>query len=261
MTLTLPTDSRQPEVRRQLILELLQREGQLSVRAGSEALKVSEVTIRNDFIAMEREGLIQRTWGGAMLRQQNRYEGAFTARLGEQRAAKERIAAAAATYIHDGDTIFLDASTTAYFIAQALGERRNITVITNGMYTALELGPNPAIATIVVGGQVRGDTGSLIGTLSEEMLAKLHVSKGFFSARGLTLAKGLTESTIFESQLKELVIKHVDQVFAVLDTSKIGVNSLTTFCRLAEIDCLITAGENAEAAAAPFRAQMNVVLG
>lgn len=261
MTLTLPTDSRQPEVRRQLILELLQQEGQLSVRAGSEALKVSEVTIRNDFIVMEREGLIQRTWGGAMLRQQNRHEGAFTARLSEQRAEKERIAAAAATYVRDGDTIFLDASTTAYFIAQALKERQHITVITNGMYTALELGPIPAITTIVVGGQVRGDTGSLIGTLSEDMLTKLHVGKGFFSARGLTVAKGLTESTIFESQLKELVIKHVDQVFAVVGTSKIGINSLTTFCPVAEIDTLVTAGENAEAATAPFHPLMDVVVG
>lgn len=261
MALTLATDSRQPEVRRQLLFELLQQEGQLSVRTASEALKVSEVTIRNDFIAMEREGLIQRTWGGAMLRQQNRHEGAFTARLSEQRADKERIAAVAATFIRDGDTIFLDASTTAYFIAEALRERRTITVITNGMYTALELGPNPGITTIVVGGQVRGDTGSLIGTLSEDKLAKLHVSKGFFSARGLTLAKGLTESTIFESQLKELVIKHVDEVFAVLDTSKIGANSLTTFCPTVKIDCLITAGDNAETIVAPFRAQMNVVLG
>lgn len=260
MTGTLPTGSRQPEVRRQHILELLQQEGQLSVLAGSEAFQVSEVTIRNDFIVMEREGLLQRTWGGATLRQQSRHEGAFTARLQEQRADKERIAAVATDCIRDGDTIFLDASTTSYFIAQKLQKRRHITIITNGMYTALELGPHPAITTIVVGGQVRGDTGSLIGTLSEDMLAKLHISKGFFSARGLSLAKGLTESTIFESQLKELVIKHVDEVFAVLDASKIGANSLTTFCPVAEIDHLVTAGEHAEHAVAPFRKQMQVVI-
>ena len=260
MTLVASTE-RQPEVRRQHILELLETENQLSVRACAEALKVSEVTIRNDFIALEREGLIQRTWGGAMLRQQSRHEGAFIARLQEQRAEKELIASAAATLVRDGDTLFLDASTTSYYIAQQLKERRNITVITNGMYTALELGPLAAVTTIVVGGQVRGDTGSLVGTLSEEMLAKLHVGKGFFSARGLTLAKGLTESTIFESQLKELVIKHVDQVFAVLDVSKIGVNSLTAFCPTAEIDCLITAGEHADSAIAPFQPLMQVVLG
>ena len=254
-------DARQPEVRRLRLIELLQGEGQLSVRACSEALGVSEVTIRSDLIALEREGLIQRTWGGAMLRQPGRLEGAFTARLQERRAEKERIATAAAATICDNDTIFLDASTTAYFIAPQLKARRNLTVITNGMYTALELGANAAITTIVVGGQVRGDTGSLVGTLSEELLSKLHMGKGFFSARGLTLAKGLTESTIAESQLKELVIRHVDQVVAVLDGSKIGVNSLTAFCPAGKIARLITAGVDAERAAAPFRALMEVVVG
>ncbi len=261
MTAIYAPDRRQPEVRRLHLLHLLQGEGQLSVRACSEALHVSEVTIRNDLAVLEREGLLQRTWGGAMLRQQLRPEGAFLARLQDQRAAKERIAVAAATYIHDHDTVFLDASTTAYFIAQQVKDRRNLTVITNGMYTALELGPVGTITTIVIGGQVRGDTGSLVGTLSEELLAKLHVRKGFFSARGLTPVKGLMESTIIEGQLKELVIKHVDQVFAVLDGSKLGTTSLTAFCPATTINCLITAGEDAARRAEPFRHAMDVVVG
>jgi DeoR/GlpR family transcriptional regulator of sugar metabolism len=260
MTTTQVPDSRQPEVRRLALLNLLQQQGQLSVRACSEALGVSEVTIRNDLAVLERDGLLQRTWGGAMLRQQLRPEGAFVARLQDQRAAKEQIAVAAAAHIHDNDTIFLDASTTAYFIAQQVKDRRNLSVITNGMYTALELGPVAGITTIVIGGQVRGDTGSLAGTLSEELLAKLHVRKGFFSARGLTLAKGLMESTITEGQLKELVTNHVDQVFAVLDASKLGATSLTAFCPPAAIDYLITAGEDAARAAEPFRQIMNVVV-
>ncbi len=228
MTTNLVRDSRQPEVRRVYLLNRLQHEGRLSVRACSDALGVSEVTIRNDLAVLEREGLLQRTWGGAMPPQQLRPEGSFMARLQEHRSEKERIAVAAAAQVHDHDTIFLDASTTAYYIAQQLKERQDLTVITNGMYTALELGPLPAITTIVIGGQVRGDTGSLVGTLSAELLAKLHVGKGFFSAQGLTLSKGLMESTIVEGQLKELVIKHVDQVVAVLDASKLGSTSLTT---------------------------------
>lgn len=260
MTTAQAPDTRQPEARRLQLLQLLQQAGQLSVRACSEALHVSEVTIRNDLAVLEREGLLQRTWGGAMLRQQLRPEGAFLARLQDHRAAKEQIAVAAAAQINDHDTIFLDASTTAYFIAQQVKDRRNLTVITNGMYTALELGPVAAITTIVIGGQVRGDTGSLVGTLSEELLAKLHVRKGFFSARGLTLGKGLMESTIIEGQLKELVTKHVDQVFAVLDASKLGATSLTAFCPAAAIDYLITAGEDAARAAESYRQVMEVVF-
>ncbi len=261
MAPTQAPDSRQPEVRRLYLLNLLQQEGQLSVRSTSEALGVSEVTIRNDLTLLEREGLLQRTWGGAMQRQQLRPEGAFMARLQEQRDAKERIAVAAARQVHDHDTIFLDASTTAYYIAQQLKERQNLTVITNGMYTALELGPLPAITTIVIGGQVRGDNGSLVGTLSADLLAKLQVGKGFFSARGLTLAKGLMESTIAEGQLKELVINHVDQVVAVLDASKLGSTSLTSFCPVTAIGCLITAGDEAACRAETFHRHMDVVIG
>jgi DeoR/GlpR family transcriptional regulator of sugar metabolism len=242
------------------LLNQLQQDGQLSVRACSEALGVSEVTIRNDLAVLEREGLLQRTWGGAMPRQQLRPEGAFMARLQQHRAEKERIAMAAARQVHDHDTIFLDASTTAYYIAQQLKERQNLTVITNGMYTALELGPLSAITTIVIGGQVRGDTGSLVGTLSADLLAKLQVGKGFFSARGLTLAKGLMESTFAEGQLKELVINHVDQVVAVLDASKLGCTSLTSFCPVNAIACLVTSGDEAARKADAFHRHMDVVL-
>lgn len=261
MSLPQAPDTRQPEVRRLYLLSQLQLDGQLSVRACSEALGVSEVTIRNDLALLEREGLLQRTWGGAMPRQQLRPEGAFMARLQEHHAEKERIAVVAAKQVHDHDTIFLDASTTAYYIAQQLKERKNLTVITNGLYTALELGPLPTIATIVIGGQVRGDTGSLVGTLSADLLAKLQVGKGFFSARGLTRAKGLMESTIAEGQLKELVITHVDQVVAVLDDSKLNSTSLTSFCPVNAIGCLITAGAEAARNAEAFHHLMDVMIG
>ena len=254
------SDYRQPEIRRLYLLERLQQAGQLSVRVCSDALGVSEVTIRNDLAMLEREGLLQRTWGGAMLPRQMRPEGAFMGRLQEHRAEKERIALAAAAQIHHHDTIFLDASTTSYFIALQLKERQNVTVITNGMYTALELGLVPTITTIVIGGLVRGDTGSLTGTLSADLLAKLHVGKGFFSARGLTLTKGLMESTIVEGQLKELMINHVDQVVAVLDASKLGSTSLTTFCPVNAISCLITSGDEAARKAEPFRSHIAEVV-
>lgn len=242
-----------PEVRRDQIMALLQRQGQLTVRGSAELLGVSEVTIRSDLALLEREGLLRRVWGGAVLERPLWPEGSFATRLKQQAAEKERIARAAAALIEDGDTIMLDASTTAYAIARQIAERRNLTVITNGMHLALALGAHPAITTIVVGGQVRGETGSLAGTLAEEMLERLHASKGFFSSRGLTAAKGLTESSIPEGQLKAAMVRHVDRVIAVLDSGKLGLNALTSFCPAAGIGHLITAGPDAEAKSAPLR--------
>ena len=241
-----------PEVRRDQILALLQRSGQITVKACAEQLGVSDVTIRSDFALLEREGLLRRVWGGAVLERPLWPEGSFAARLKDRAAEKERIARAAAALIADGDTIMLDASTSAYAIARQLADRRNLTVITNGMHLALALGAHPAITTIVIGGQVRGETGSLTGTLAEEMLERLHAAKGFFSSRGLTAAKGLTESSIPEGLLKSAMVRHVASVIAVLDSSKLGVNALTSFCPAASIERLITAGPDAAAKSAPF---------
>jgi DeoR/GlpR family transcriptional regulator of sugar metabolism len=241
-----------PEIRRDRLLALLRRQGQISVRGSAEELRVSEVTIRSDLALLERDGLLRRVWGGAVLERPQWPEGSFAARLKERAAEKALIARAAAALVGDGDTVMLDASTTAYAIAMHLTERRSLTVITNGMHLALALGAHPAVATIVVGGQVRGETGSLTGTLAEEMLGRLHAAKGFFSARGLSASKGLTESSIPEGQLKAAMVRHVEQVVAVLDSGKIGVNALTSFCPAARIGRLITAGPDAAARARPL---------
>lgn len=242
-----------PEMRRAQLIALLQRAGQVTVRRCAEELGVSEVTIRSDLALLERDGLLRRVWGGAVLERPLFPEGSFATRLKERAAEKERIARAAAELIADGDTIMLDASTTAYAIARQIADRRDLTVITNGMHLALALGAHPAVTTIVVGGQVRGETGSLTGTLAEEMLDRLHAAKGFFSARGLTAAKGLTESSIPESMLKTAMVRHVDEVIAVLDSSKLGASALTSFCPTAGIGRLITAGPDAEAKCEAFR--------
>lgn len=249
-----------PQMRRDQLVALLQRHGQLTVRACAEQLGVSEVTIRNDLALLERDGLLRRVWGGAVLERPRWPEGSFAARLRERAAEKERIARAAAGLIADGDTIMVDASTTAYTVALRVAERRRLTVITNGMHLALALSAYPGITTIVVGGQVRGETGSLAGTLAEEMLERLHAAKGFFSARGLTPAKGLTESSIPEGLLKAAMVRHVDEVIAVLDSGKLGVNALTSFCPAATITRLITAGPEAEAKSGMFAESFPVTL-
>lgn len=246
--------------RRQRLLDLLQDRGRVSVRLCSDVLGVSEVTIRSDLAALEREGQAERVWGGAVLPQPLRQEGSFASRLRQRQVEKQRIARAAAALINDGDTVMLDASTTAYFIAKQLGDRRNLTVITNGLHVALELGPYAGITTIVIGGQVRGVTGSLVGTIANDVLQKLHAQRGFFSARGLTAEKGLTESTLPEGAIKTLLIEHVAEVVAVLDSSKLGANSLTSFCPIGRVGRLITAGDNAEAKTAPFAALFPVMV-
>ncbi|HEX2916061.1 MAG TPA: DeoR/GlpR family DNA-binding transcription regulator [Chloroflexia bacterium] len=247
------TNLRNVAERRRQLLQLLGERSHLSVREVSEALGVSEVTVRLDFAALEREGQLQRIWGGATLPEPGRKEGTFAARLEIQKAEKQAIAEAAVEMVKDGDTLLLDASTTCFAIAQRLKEqRRDLYIITNGLYTALELANNPNITVVTLGGVVRPGTGSLVGTLGEEVLNRLHASKGFFSAMGMTVQQGLSESNLQESQLKTLMVRHVNQVIAVLDSTKLGRASFTTFCPFEKIDLLITAGQAARELSEPF---------
>ncbi|GAC1384486.1 MAG: DeoR/GlpR family DNA-binding transcription regulator [Herpetosiphon sp.] len=242
--------------RRKSLLSLLAERKQISVAEASNALGVSEVTVRTDFAALEKEGLLQRVWGGATLPGQGRMEGSFATRLQMQDAEKQAIAAAAVEMVRDGETLLLDASTTAFAVAKLLKDRkRDLTIITNGLHAALELSSTSNFTVIVVGGVVRSRTGSIVGPFGEHVLASLHTAKGFFSARGLSIRQGLSEATVQEGQSKALMVEHAEQVIAILDSTKLGRTSLTSFCAIDRIDQVITAGKDAELLAAPFIAR------
>jgi DeoR/GlpR family transcriptional regulator of sugar metabolism len=248
-----------PEERRRVLIETLRREQRINVREISAQLGVSEVTVRLDLDALERDGLAQRVWGGAVLPPGLRHEPSFAARLKQHREEKQRIAATAARLIANGDSIILDASSTAFYLAAHLKQFSDLTVITNGVHLALELAGCEQITTILIGGVVRGRHASLVGTLAEEMLDKLYASKGFFSARGLSVRQGLCERHIQEAQLKTVMAQRVEQVVALLDTSKLDQTSLTSFCPIERVHRVITAGPSKPDALARFAAAGLVV--
>ena len=111
-----------------------------------------------------------------------------------------RIALAASELIRSGQSIFLDASTTAFQIARLIKDREELTVVTNGLYTALELSFCPGITVVVVGGVVRQRSSSLVGGLNQDLLGRLRVDSGFFGARGVTARDGLTETDLDEAR-------------------------------------------------------------
>lgn len=243
--------------RRKGVLALLAQQRQVSVKEVSDALGVSEVTVRQDFAQLEREGLLQRIWGGAILPEQNkREEGPFATRLSLQDAEKQAMANAAIDMVRDGETLLLDASTSVLALAHLLKERkRDLYIVTNGLHCAIELSANPTFTVVVIGGIVRPGHASLIGTLGQEVLNNLYTSKGFFSAQGITVKQGLTESSPHEAQLKAMMVEHSQHIIAALDSTKLGRSSFTSFCPFEKIDTLITSGSDASAKAELFIAQ------
>lgn len=228
-----------PERRREQLLAYLSTNGRGSVGELSQALGVSEVTIRKDLDLLESQGLLLRVHGGAMVSGRGRLEQHFAAREQQRLDEKRRIAQAAARLVQSGQRIFLDGSTTALQVARLLKDREDLTVVTNGLYTALELNFSLGVTTIVVGGTMRRRSSSLVGSLSADLLQRLRIDLGFFGAQAVT-AEGLMEGDLDEAQLKQRMVQISDVTVGIVDASKFGRTAFSVFALPHELDRVIT---------------------
>lgn len=227
--------------RRQSLLDVLRKQPGLRVPELALALDVSEGTVRNDLNALERQGALTRVHGGAVLSQQDQFQNnSFLRRYKQNVAAKLAIAREVALLVNDGDSILLDASSTAYYFAKALSEHRHLRVMTNGFEVAREMAQNSSNTVILIGGIVNNESSSVTGLLSEHIIEELHIQKTFLSCSGFSLERGMTEVHLAEAQLKRKVIESSQQLFALVDSSKFGMEDLTSFARPEKINRLFT---------------------
>lgn len=227
--------------RRQSLLDILRKQPGLRVPELAVALHVSEGTVRNDLNALEEQGLLMRVHGGAVLNQLNQFQNTSFVRRSQQNAATKRaIAREAAVLVNDGDSVFMDASSTAYYFARALSERGRLRVITNGFEVARELAQDSSNTVVLIGGVVNNESSSVTGLLSEHIIEELKIQKAFLSCSGFSLERGMTEVHLAEAQLKRKVLESSQQLYALVDSTKFGKEDLTSFARPEKITCLFT---------------------
>ncbi len=257
MSQTEPAPS--PERRREQILGYLSARDRTSVAELSQIVGVSEVTVRKDLDQLEAQGLLIRVHGGAVISGRGRLERFFAAREQEHLEEKRRIAQAAARLIVSGQRIFLDASTTALQVARLIKDREDLVVITNGLYTALELNFSADITTVVVGGTLRHRSSSLVGSFNYHSLQRLRLDLGFFGAAAVTARDGLMEADLEEAQLKQLMVSASAGVVGIVDSSKFADMSFSVFALPPEIDRIITDEGAPAAIVADLRGQGLIV--
>jgi DeoR/GlpR family transcriptional regulator of sugar metabolism len=228
------------EERREQIIEVLRQQDEVTVVELSHRLGVSEVTTRKDLQQLEEQGYLTRVRGGAVVSGRGQLELRFAARQQLNLDDKRRIAHRCVELIKPGSTIFLDGSTTAFQMTRLLRDMQNLTVVTTGLYAALELSFAPDVTTIVVGGILRRRTSSLVDTLSPKLLRRLHVDVAFLSSRGFTAEYGMMESDLREAQMKRAMAETSAQKVAMIDHSKVGHVYVATSLLPEEIDLLIT---------------------
>jgi DeoR/GlpR family transcriptional regulator of sugar metabolism len=218
----------------------LEQQERLSVADLSERFGVSKVTIRADLDTLASLGLLVRTHGGAIAPGRTDLELSFDVRRRLHSEEKRRIGLAAAAMVEDGDSIALDASTTALAVANHIKDRRELTVITNGIFVALALVEAPGVTVLMPGGFLRRDSCSLVGGGSHDLIERFNFQKGFFGVRGLTLEEGLTEVNSAEVAVKREMVAHAKQVIGIMDSSKLGQVGFATFAAIDQVDCVIT---------------------
>ncbi|GHO49620.1 DeoR/GlpR family DNA-binding transcription regulator [Ktedonospora formicarum] len=226
--------------RRQQIMRVLEREQRATVAELSRLFSVSEVTIRKDLTWLETQGLALRTHGGAIPNTSAVNEIGYAEREQLRRSEKQRIARAAASYVQDGDTVVLDASSTTLAMVPYLGAKQELTIVTNGVRTGMELLQFPGISVLMLGGMLRRESASLVGNWGRALLEQVNISKAFVGARGLTLSAGLTDVNSEEVEIKRAIVGAAKEVIAVIDSSKWGLVTLATFCPLERLTRIIT---------------------
>jgi len=236
------------EERRRLIVELVERAGRATVEELAGRFKISPVTIRADLEALARNAAIVRSHGGALPAPAHAVDTPLSIKETRHHAQKRLIGQAAARLVEDGQTIILDSGSTTIEIARALRQRKwsELTVITNGLHIALELGAIPAIRVMMLGGLLRASSQSLVGSGAEQMLAQLSADRLFLGVDGIDPEIGVTTPDPQEATLNALMIRVSREVVGVFDSSKFGQRSLSVIAPLSGLHKVIS-----DTAAAP----------
>jgi DeoR/GlpR family transcriptional regulator of sugar metabolism len=215
------------------------RSGTARVPELAAAFDVSPMTVRRDLRMLAREGKLERVYGGAISAEEDR---PFAEIAVERSEAKERIGAAAAALVQDGQTVMLDIGTTAVQVARHL-RGRSLTVITTNLAAYEELLPEPEITLILPGGVVRRDYRSLVGVIAEDSLSQLSADMAFIGTSGVDAEGSVWDTTMVEVPIKRAMMAAVDRVVLVADRQKFSMGGVVRVCGAADIDQIVTEDE------------------
>ncbi len=230
------------EERRRKILEQLSQHGRVFVSDLSDQLNVSAVTIRQDLKALEAEGLLDRTHGGAVEPSAKpptlQRDLSFDIRRAKNFQEKDVIGQSAAELIQPGYAIALDASTTVVSLLPYLQSIDGLTIVTNNLLVAQHLLDYPHIQVFLPSGKLRRDSFSVVG--NPDSLPDINLNIGFVSAWGISSEAGFTEVDEDEMDMKQALLSRCFQKVALVDSSKWGQIAPYTYASLGDIDRIIT---------------------
>ena len=225
--------------RREKILARLAEQKSVSVKELAAELFISEASVRRDVAALEQEGLVTRLYGGVTLSANRKGVIPLSFRDGEHSAEKDEIARRAASLVRDGDTVMMDASSTVRRMLRYLGDKRDLTIITNNLriFTeAREMG----IRLYATGGVYSPENHALMGLGAEQTVRTLSADAVFFSSQGISEEGEITDASEEETALRRIMISRSARKYFLCDSSKVGIRRLFTLCHKDELTAVIS---------------------
>ncbi|MBJ7326169.1 MAG: DeoR/GlpR transcriptional regulator [Chthoniobacterales bacterium] len=225
--------------RHRWLLEELNERGSLRTSEVAQQAGVAEETVRRDWEKLEADGMLLRTHGGAVRLEVDRREFPARERAVQNIAQKRRIARAAAQRLQPGQTVYFDASTTVLELVRILPEIP-LTVVTNSIENAIVLADKSEVTCVLVGGSMHPSSLSCTGWAAEKALEIYHLDAAYLSCRGIDPARGFSDATEGQAQLKNAVVARSSEVVLLADHSKCGVTSSYFFAQGADVDLWLT---------------------
>jgi len=231
--------------RDQQVLDILKEQGHTSVHALCQTLYLSEATVRRCLADLARRGLIHRTHGGAALPETYSHAGPLRSRITLNAAAKREIAEKAAALVPGGSIVFLDQSSTSYYLAEMLKEKTALTVVTNSIAIAACLSETD-FDVFVSGGKLCKDVRMcLVGADAHTIFQQINADFAFFSTRSLSADGVLSDCNREEINVRKAMLQNAACRVFLCDSSKFGTSSGYVQCKLDHVDILISEGDAA----------------
>lgn len=227
------------EERYDKILALLEEEQYISAQALSKKLFVSLPTIRRDLAELQRRNQVVRSHGGAKKVQGEHTVAPLNFRRTVNAAPKRALCRAAAELVAEGDIIFIDSSTTTLQMADFLGEKKGITVITNGIPLATAL-VKKGIKTYCTGGEIFENSLAHFGSFAEDFIRRFNIDTLFFSCHGVNEKGMLTDPSLPETQIRRTAIQQSKKTVFLCDETKFSLSTPYNLVSIDTLDCVIT---------------------
>lgn len=231
------------EERYKYILDLIEKDGKVLVKALSKEFNVSESMIRKDLQTLEKKNLLKRTYGGAInIKHTIVNSESFKKRVIKSTDLKDIVAKKSFEQINENDTIFLDASTTSYMIAKLLIENdKEITLITNMFEISSIIPIKSKIKFIFIGGDYNVFVGGSIGSYSIEQVKRYRCNKAFIGCSGVDLMDGSVSTTVSEdASTKRAIMSISKELFLIMLNEKFKINGSFNFSNIVDFNSIIT---------------------